>query len=67
MTMRCASPSLRLADVQPVDLAAGAEVKPEVGPEVTPPLGVELPHHLEPVGAHPLEGGEALVAERIVL
>src|SRR6185295_3122513 len=61
----CTPTSLHLADVQPVDLPGGPEVEAEVGPEVSPLLRVEVAHHLEPVRAHPVDGREALVAERI--
>src|SRR5215470_17616607 len=57
--------SLHLADVQPVDLPVGSDLKAEIGPEVAPLLGVELTHDLQPIGAHPVERGEALVADRV--
>src|SRR5262249_9380925 len=57
--------SLDLADVQPVDLPIGTDLEAEVGPEVAPLLGVELSDDLQPVRAHPVEGGEALVTDRV--
>src|SRR5262245_56443787 len=65
MTMAVCRGSLHLADVQPVDLPVGTDLEPEVGPEVAPLLGMELAHDLQPIGAHPVERGEALVADRV--
>src|ERR1700759_618364 len=57
----CTRPdSLHLADVQPADLPVGTEVEAEVGGEVAPLLGVELPDDLESIGAGAIDRGEAL-------
>src|SRR5215472_7070053 len=63
MTVCTARASLHLADVQPADLPVGTELEAKVGLEVAPLLGVELPDDLHAVGAHAVEGGEALVAD----
>jgi hypothetical protein len=52
-----------LADIQSLDLSGRAELEPEIGPEVTPLVGVRTSSQIEPVVFDKIDGSEALVTE----
>jgi hypothetical protein len=52
-----------LADIQALDFSSRAELESEIGPEVTPLVGVKTSGQIEPLIFDEIDGSEAIVTE----